>query len=294
MVSLKFPLDLGSASSASKYPFIHIQIVKFQERTLVTDAIVSSSRTWSRNSTEFTTQETGTGLKEDLDDYSNNSNPIERSVEKYENELAGREDGTFLPNYTNVTVEGDVFLPLPQNLTNDYQLTWEMSDQKLLNTITDSLDATSADEGFKNMLQGTAAAMAGMMIQRVSPYTANPKKQALFHAIEPRTFSLNWTFSPQSYEEAKELDKIIKVLTIAALPSLRNKTDAVMGFPSEFMLTYYNTESLPKVHYCVCNSISGNMTPNTLQLLKSGHPVQVALAMSFTETSIRSKQEPGI
>ena len=124
--------------------------------------------------------------------------------------------------------------------------------------------------------------------------TANPKKQAFFNGIEPRTFSFNYTFAPQSEAEANTIQSIIKQFTVNSLPSTDGVNDILFNFPAEYLISFENVKGFPIISSCVCTGVATNYSPSTMQLLKSGHTVQIGLSLSFTETDVRTSEDPGV
>jgi len=206
-----------------------------------------------------------------------------------------------------------IALPLPENPISDSKtMNWEMANMQALKI----LDNASQGD-LKAVASGMNAMILGGINRIVASKTANPKKQALFEGHEPRTFTLDYTFFPQSLQEAETLGKLIRTLSEYALPEaeegegilnegLQGMTQAgeslerlvldksaFFKFPAEFMISFNNVRGFPKYMPAVCTNISTNLG-SQIQLFESGHSVQVNLSMSFLETELLRRGNPGV
>lgn len=199
-----------------------------------------------------------------------------------------------------------IVLPLPEEVSNNYRLNWEMTNLQGLKAVEELFTNNSAFRAGANpkTRENMAALLAGNFSKIIAQRTPNPKKQALFNGIEPRAFSFKYTFAPQSLQEAQQVQKIIEVFTINSLPALESEnengefvddeTAAFYKFPSEFEITFKEVQGYPVLSTCVCTDISTNFSPSQLQLLESGHSVQTTLNITFLETELLRKTKPGI
>ena len=146
----------------------------------------------------------------------------------------------------------------------------------------------------------------------------NPYKEALFRGVANRGFNFSWTFYPRNVDECKVLQSILKVVRYHALPSLPEDT-LLFSFPGEFTLDFFKrdnpqaaqsaanlqgqpitafqdmfaiNENIPRIGYCVCTGLDTNLTSNGVwAALENGHPVDIQLAMQFTEVEIVTKEK---
>lgn len=193
-------------------------------------------------------------------------------------------------NNKRIELGWHVILPLPNNVDNRYSPQWEMANTRLASAVTDS-------EGILDMASEVSSVFAATFFERFqkifSGRTLNPRKQALFNAIEPRTFSFSWNMSPQTEKEAETIQEIVRVLSTYSLPK-QSENKSQFEFPAEFEVTFHNVKGFPKISTCVCTGITSNVTPNTVQLFKSGHPIQTNISLSFLETELRTQDSPGV
>lgn len=254
MSSYRFPPDLGFLVEENKLPYVEFGIVKFRDRNLIKDTGPVSG------SVPFTTY-----------------------------------DGDQTKNFT--TILDRVWLPLPANMSNSYSPSWDMAGMPLIETARAALQSNGglmSAEAAKKFAEAGLGIVAGGLIQKFTSQTPNPKKQALFNGIDPRSFTFNWLLTPQSEAEAKLIETIIATFTKNALPDLENKSDSFFDFPAEFEIVFHNVKGFPALSYCVCTNVSTDYSAGATQLLQSGHSVQVALSLSFSETDLRTKSRPGL
>ena len=269
MTSYRFPEILGREAQKDRYPFVAIQPIKYRHQNKVLD---------------FDALDSITG------------ETIRNAAPKAEFNLNPKR-----------TPGGDSFyLPLPTTVSNSYSPSWEMADTIWTSWLTETAAniAPAKGKGLEGLQMVGGAikdaggraidiALGGKFSQVFAGRVINPKKQALFNGIDPRSFAFDYTFSPQSLHEAELLERMIRSLVRYTLPK-ESASRVFYEFPYEFELTFYNVAGYPKISPCVCTSISTNYSPGQLQLLQSGHPVQITLNMVFLETSLRTRDDPGI
>jgi hypothetical protein len=291
-MSITFPLDLTTRLDKD-FPCVQFQIVKFKERTLLKDFLDQSAIL------DYDALiETDNDFEAFFQLKNEGSVPFDRNDRALEeirklNKLKSNNS----TNTSVVTVE-NVFLPLPQQLQNNYTPNWEMADMILTETLEDIIySSRGAGEALHMAVTGFAAAalsMGGQYAQKFGARTPNPKKQALFNGIEPRSFGFDYTFSPQTKQEAEVIDRIITSFVTYSLPTLNTPNSAFFGFPCEYRIIFHNTKGFPDINWCVCTGVSTNYSPNMMQLVESGHASQISLSLLFLEADLRTQQNPGI
>lgn len=221
---------------------------------------------------------------------------------------SGLNSSTITPQTAKAQPAGPtIYLPLPAEFQTGVNPEWQIADTKVasgaLQAVQDyNNSGVSAGDTATNILNNALAiinAPGANAIGGAAPNNifnaANPKKQALFQGIQPRSFSFNWTFSPQSPQEAVMIATIARQFTKMSLPSLSSTDASFFGFPAECKIAFSkNVLSFPKISSCVCNSVSINLSPAGMQLLSTGHPIQTGISLSFTETDLRTQESPGI
>ena len=198
---------------------------------------------------------------------------------------------------TQIIPADSFYLPLPSDISNAYSLNWEMTGLKGAATLLEFFDNTKNGSGMGavgNSLGDFAGILFDRSAQILTRQTPNPKKQALFNGVEPRTFTFQYTFSPHSIKEAKKIEDIIERFTNYSLPSLENNNSAFFQFPHEFEIRFHNVAGFPKLSQCVCTNVQTNYNPSAVGLLESGHALQTSLSLTFLETDLRRKESAGI
>jgi hypothetical protein len=117
----------------------------------------------------------------------------------------------------------------------------------------------------------------------------NPNQQLLFDGIDFRSYSLSFTFTPYSKDEADAVKNIIKLFKMHSAPRI---SDSGMFFipPSTFNLEFYKdgkiNENVSKVAESVIESIEVNYAPNGWSTHVDGAPVQTTLTINFKEIEL--------
>jgi hypothetical protein len=106
--------------------------------------------------------------------------------------------------------------------------------------------ATDALGGAGKMI-ASAAENAGITsrnitsaLQSVTGYAPNPNPSVLFTGPDMRDITFSWAFYPKNYEEAEKVDKTIKILKQAALPTpaIGNVT-GVLEYPKLCQINFF-------------------------------------------------------
>ena len=240
----------------------------------------------------------------DLTDDARNIPYVKLKMVKYRERNFVVEDGRFTDISTVEKPLGNIILPLPESVQNSVNLNWEMANLQGVKLLEGIFQGTGFADRAESVFQDAPAILFDQISKIAAQKTPNPKKQALFNGIDPRSFTFTYLFAPQSLKEAETLEKLIKTLTVNALPALESVDEdgniqddpnaAFFKFPAEFLISFHNVEGFPKFKACVCTNISTNYSPNSIQLLESGHSVQIALSLSFLETELLRRSTPGI
>lgn len=290
MATHKFPSDLTASTgfTGADTPFTKLSFVKYYHKNNIIDAdrLSANVRSGGQYGPEALNIDPGTGIIQAT------AETIAYGLEYMSGaaQYAGNLLGGVIRRPTKVPLGIDVFLPLPSSLNASWTPNWEMTDTRFLSAMTD------ANSG-REMLQNGIAYVGSLLLERVQQVMAarvpNPRKQALFNGIEPRTFSFSWILSPQSEREANTIQAIVKEFAKYSLPKLV-ANGSQFEFPAEFEISFHNIEGAPKLASCVCTGVSCDLGPSSIQLLNSGHTIQTALTLSFMETELRTQDSPGI
>jgi hypothetical protein len=133
------------------------------------------------------------------------------------------------------------------------------------------------------------------LIGRGLGYAFNPQQQILFEGIDFRTYTMSFTFTPYSRQEANDVAKIIRLFKAHSAPRIANG-GAGMFFvpPSQFKVKFLfngseNTK-ISKIATSVIESIDVNYAPNGYATTSDGSPVQTTISISFKEIELITRE----
>lgn len=216
-------------------------------------------------------------------------------------------------------VKYNIQLPVTNNVANSLGISWEMTGMAGTQAAIGLLKAgaiTATDlqngnimgagetlgKGVGNALLAGNVALYSDLLKKTVNVIANPKMQALFNGVEPRSFQFDFTFTATNQKEADTIEKIIYAFSKYSLPDI-SMGDLIMDFPHEFLISFHDPSNsnidtplagFPILRSCVCIAVQTNYTPNGLQILKDGHALQIVLSMAFMETTLRTNNDPGL
>lgn len=122
-------------------------------------------------------------------------------------------------------------------------------------------------------------------------YAVNPQLQVLFQGIGFREFSMSFTFTPYSKDEAKMVEKIIKMFRKNAAPRIVTAAAGMFFVPPssfgiEFMFNGKINPHLNKIQNSVITGIDVNYAPLGWSAHDDGAPVQTTLSITFKELTL--------
>ena len=217
----------------------------------------------------------------------------------------------------NTEIDGDaVSMYIPTGFTVSDSIRYESHEEGLIGaalerfnrgTITDiSMDdiasvATQNTENIASLLTAAAGGVAGggpgalvgvalpstgnikALFQRERGRIMNPREYMLFKGVNMRSFPFNFTFIPQSEEEAQNVPKIIQFFRRAAYPQIHERGIDYI-FPDAFTITFGQTESMVRIPEVVLTSINVTYNPNSISYFRyENMPVEITMEMSFQE-----------
>jgi len=122
----------------------------------------------------------------------------------------------------------------------------------------------------------------------------NPFKEVLFEAIDFRAFNFKYRFFPKSEDEAKTVDKIIRLFKFHMHPDL-SSNKLFFIYPSEFEIAYYfDTKEnvyFHKLKPCVLESMDVSYGGEQFSTFWDGRPTEVNMTLTFRETEILTKKQ---
>lgn len=151
---------------------------------------------------------------------------------------------------------------------------------------------------------GTSAALqllpGGDTLSNATGIAPNPMIQSVFEGVEPRTFSMAYSFFPRSRAELDNIKNIITLLKLHMHPTIKDNSDSFLFvYPSEFDIVYYVgaeiNEHLHRHAKCALINMSLNYTPNNQYTYfagdAAGAPIQIDVRMDFRELDILTAED---
>ena len=169
--------------------------------------------------------------------------------------------------------------------------------------------ATAAGAGMGGFLGAGAGYMLssslGTGIKAAGRFTTNPYEEQMFNGIPFRSFSFDFTFSPNSVDEGKQVFNIIRMFRFHSRPGYVGGLagEGLFSFPNEFRIQFNTMRNgawvqnkiLPQIHNCVCTNVTTNYTPEGFWIaMRDGRPMSTTLSLGFNETiKITQKEVKG-
>ena len=151
-----------------------------------------------------------------------------------------------------------------------------------------------------------ATGNADQMFSAFTGLVNNPQMELLFQSTERRSFNFDFSLTPRSQQEAKDIMEIVRLFKFHAAPEiLKGVSGRYLIPPSEFDISFfYNgtvNPNIPQISTCVLNSVSVNYAPDGWAAFEvsnnsnpsiggTGMPVSIRLSLNFTETQIITKE----
>ena len=186
------------------------------------------------------------------------------------------------------TLSSVIGLGLQEPPQTNYRTTWESQDMgEFLTTGMGSPLSKIAEIARQKTTKVTGLNVEGAS-QTARGEIRNPYKQQLFRSVEYRNFTFNFTFLPDSIEEASEIQKLILLLRETMLPT-RSDNAFYLVYPAEYTLTYMyknsKNQNVPGIGTCVLTDVGVRYGGNDFVTFKntSGRPAEVGLSLTFKE-----------
>ena len=169
--------------------------------------------------------------------------------------------------------------------------------------------ATAAGAGMAGLLGGAAGYLTaggiGTGMKAAGRFTTNPYEEQMFNGIPFRSFTFDFTFTPNSVDEGKQVFNIIRMFRFHSRPGYVGGLagEGLFSFPNEFRIQFnamrngawVQNSVLPKIHNCVCTNVTTNYTPEGFWVaMRDGRPMSTTLSLGFNETvKITQKEVKG-
>jgi hypothetical protein len=167
------------------------------------------------------------------------------------------------------------------------------------NDSTELLDAAASLPvigGAARKLQSTIKNSAAQLTLKKLGYAVNPQLQLLFQDINFREYSMSFVFSPNSKEEAQNIQEIIKLFRGYAAPEIvRNTKGMFYRPPAYFDVSFYSNgvvnTKINRIKRSVVKSVDVNYAPNGWAAHSDGAPVQTTMTIQLQEIVLIDRNE---
>ena len=221
------------------------------------------------------------------------------------------------------------FLPMPKQLQHNQGHSYQnkaigQNAQAVSNALGDLIggDTDSAYKGLvgqfvqnaTNKLRNVGTTLGGALtgtdlesaLQIKTQTKPNPNMEVLYDGSGFRTFNFAWDFIPDNLTEQIELKRLTDLFRFYAAPEFpESKNKMWLNFPNTWRINfkYANDGALgtssdknkwiPEIYDCVCSNVQLSFNDGQPRWHSrketEGAPLQYTLQLSFTETSISSK-----
>lgn len=195
-----------------------------------------------------------------------------------------------------------VTLFMPEQFQAPINVMWEKKDTGISDSTigqaarvgVDKLIANSGvTEGMTQLSQkkfGSSASAEDMANFKVGRHT-NPNFKVMFKGVDFRTFSFEFKFTPQSIDDCRIVDTIIKQFRKAALPDNNDSGDEYLSYPDEVVIEYYwngqKNEWLHSFKPAIITGLNVDYTSGGRFIaMNNGFPAETKLSLQFQETDI--------
>jgi hypothetical protein len=191
----------------------------------------------------------------------------------------------------------DIFLYIPDNLSDSLSAEYEEAEKGLLEAIVGSLFTDGNDFGvsgqdFKRIMIENAPGSA--ILKQAAGKTVNPMKFQLFKGIGMRTFSYDFILRPKNESEADTIRHMVHAFRESMLPGVLGENDRVYTFPNEWAIRFHGPfkDYIDYPLVSVCTSVDIDYTGGqAFQAMIDGAPAAISLKLSFTETSALNRKK---
>ena len=294
-----YPLDLG-ASAAGKDHYIVFHINESENTQYMT---------------------AGTGfvgpIQSDPSVVNANTNTA-HGLDQYGNSPQGANGNTAKQDFTTQTlrptqrVATTIILYMPLEIQTAYQIDWAQTELGMAKEAVDILKSGS----FKDLFISGGASAVKQFGEKLNNFTGenlkdaaslaarmviNNHQEVIFNGIQFRTFAFNFRFTPESEDEAVNVDNIIRAFKFYAAPEIK---EGLAGrfwiYPAEFDIQYYANgkpnDFLNKISTCALTSCAVNYTSSghwaafrPSQRVQGAPSVCTDLALNFMELELITK-----
>lgn len=206
-----------------------------------------------------------------------------------------------------------IVLYMPEDIQVNYSAEWEATELGVAKEFTDLLRGTASWSDIGKSAQASAFKGLGQLaneftglnlqdsLSRASRLVINNHREVIFNGIGFRPFTFKFRFTPETEEEALNVDNIIRAFKFYAAPEiLKDTAGRFWIYPAEFDIEYYANgkpnEFLNKISTCALTDMNVNYTAagewsaHRQHSVLSGAPsVCTEITLTFKELEIMTK-----
>lgn len=189
----------------------------------------------------------------------------------------------------------DIFLSLPDNLTDNLQVSYTEGDVGMLDQLIGSLFGTN-DNVVENssfdkeqIKQALLKMLPGNDLREFAQGKMNnPLKFNKFSGVPFRSYTYQFTLRPKNETESKTIRSIIRAFKRSMLPGVEGTSNRIWTFPNEWAIEYdgliRDWVDFPMT--CVCTSCDIDYTAGAgYAPTKDGAPQAITMSLGFLETT---------
>ena len=310
--SFIYPMDLGAPGTGKDhYMVFHINetsTTSFQTRSGAVSAAGDLSAGQTNNKTDQAYGEgngiIGTSTTADPNGTSNIGTSGQSAVNT---QIAGVKQPI-------TRIATTIVLYMPPEIKVKYDADWAVTDLGLAADLTNALKGSGTWGDFWKSMGASAGQQAGERLNdltnmkikeslsRAGRMVINSHAEVIFNGIGFRDFEFSFRFTPDSEDEALNVDNIIRAFKFYSAPEvLQGTAGRFWIYPAEFDIQYYSNGKennfLNKISTCALTSMEVNYTPvghfaahRPHSVIQGSPSVCVDMHLSFKELEIMTKR----
>ena len=191
----------------------------------------------------------------------------------------------------------DIFLYIPDNLTDNLQVEYEEAEKGLMESVVGSLftegnEMGMSKEEFKRiMIEG---APGSAILKQAAGQIVNPMKFQLLKGVNFRTYSYDFILRPKNTGEADTIRQMVHAFRESALPGVTGDNDRIYTFPNEWAIRFHGPfkDYIDYPLISVCTGVDVDFTGGqSFQAMIDGAPTAISLKLAFTESTTLNRKK---
>lgn len=156
--------------------------------------------------------------------------------------------------------------------------------------------ANRAVSGLSNVIESSGGKIELSDILQPLGFAANPFLTVLFKQPEFKTHNFTWKFIPRDPEEARIINKIIRLFKLALLPDIANGSGGtLMNYPNIIQIGFYGGDNyLYRFKPCAIRNFTSNYAPAATPSFFKGSqnvPTEIDISMDLLEIEYWTKED---